>query len=108
MKGKENCFPSEREGSHNFSSNLPHRVCNLRARFEEMLNVGKLVTRIRETNVLIIRKNCIVFYEVLLQREKCRLKQFCYFCGLCYLEDRFRTSFVDAGFPIATSLVRGP
>lgn len=37
MKGKENCFPSKREGSHNFSSNLPHRVCNLRARFEEMI-----------------------------------------------------------------------
>lgn len=41
-------------------------------------------------------------------REKCRLMRFCYFCGLRYREGRFRTSFVDAGFPIATSLVRGP
>ena len=35
--------------------------------------------------------------------------RFCYyFYGLRYREGRFRTSFVDAGFPIATSLVRGP
>lgn len=110
-KGKLLSIQERRFSEFFFQSDTREFVIDVLEGSKRWLNVGKLVTRIRETNVLIIRKNCFIriLRSTSTKREKCRLMRFCYyFYGLRYREGRFRTSFVDAGFPIATSLVRGP